>query len=89
MIKIPIIWNITNACFWNCPSCCVNAYYIPKDFEDKKMKLLEEGKELPLENKLTIVNNIDTSKIKVDASEGDPLIFKKNKIKYKIYFNHL
>ncbi|MGC9309311.1 MAG: hypothetical protein ACP5D2_01285 [Candidatus Nanoarchaeia archaeon] len=29
MRKIPLIWNITQACPWNCSFFCVNAYYLP------------------------------------------------------------
>jgi len=59
MINTPIIWNITNKCYYSCSFCCLDANSSPKD--------------LSLEDKLRIVENLDSEDIKVDVSGGDPL----------------
>jgi len=79
MIRSQIIWNLTRACPWSCPSCIVNAKKVSLDNLDKTYKeMIETGEELSLENKLKIVDNLDLPDIKVDLSGGDPLIFAEN-----------
>lgn len=64
MIKIPIIWNITNKCPYACSFCCLDANNTSKD--------------LNLEGKLKIINNLDSDAIKIDFSGGEPLISNEN-----------
>lgn len=81
MAKIPIIWNITKACPWNCSFCCISAYHLPlsdKSLESELTRLKETGIELSLEEKLRIVENLDESSFEVDVSGGEPLLFEEN-----------
>lgn len=81
MQKIPLIWNITQACPWACSFCCINAYYFPFStelLETELDKIKRKGIELSLEDKLRIVNNLDTSNLEIDVSGGEPLLFKEN-----------
>lgn len=81
MQKIPLIWNITQACPWNCSFCCINAYYLPvfseavgSELEGIKKKKIE----LSLEDKLRIVDNLDMPNFDIDVSGGEPLLFSEN-----------
>jgi len=63
MIEIPIIWNITNKCPYDCSFCCLSAN---SDVQD-----------ISLEDKLKIVRNLDSKSIRIDSG-GEPLINKEN-----------
>lgn len=64
MIKTPIIWNVTNKCPYLCSFCCLDANSSTKD--------------LSLEQKLKIIENIDVQNITLDISGGEPLMFEEN-----------
>jgi len=81
MQKIPLIWNITQACPWNCSFCCINAHYLPLSSESLETELEEIKRkkvELPLEDKLKIVDNLDIEAFDIDISGGEPLLFREN-----------
>ena len=81
MAKIPIIWNITKACPWNCSFCCISAYHLPssnKSLDIELKRLRKEGVELSLEDKLRIVGNLDEPHLEIDVSGGEPLLFNEN-----------
>ena len=81
MQKIPLIWNITQACQWNCSFCCINAYYLPpssESLETELEKIKRKRVELSLEDKLKIVDNLDTQNFDIDVSGGEPLLFSEN-----------
>lgn len=81
MQKIPLIWNITQACPWNCSFCCINAYYLPLSSESLETELEETKRkkiELSLEDKLNIVDNLDMQSFDIDVSGGEPLLFNEN-----------
>jgi len=59
MIQTPIIWNITNKCPYTCSFCCLDANSSTKD--------------LSLEDKLKVIENLDSKSIKIDFSGGEPL----------------
>ena len=67
MVKTPIIWNITQNCFWNCSYCCISAN-----------ENSQENPELSLKDKLRVVRNIDSKDVSMDVSGGDPLISQDN-----------
>ncbi len=82
MHKIPLIWNITQACPWNCSFCCINAYYLPLSsvsLETELEKIKKKKIELLLEDKLRIVDNLDIQNIDIDVSGGEPLLFSENR----------
>jgi len=60
MIKTPLIWNITNKCFYSCSFCCVNAN--------------SSNKDISFDDKLKIIENLDSKTITIDVSGGEPLI---------------
>jgi len=60
MIQTSIIWNVTNKCPYSCSFCCLNAN---SSIED-----------IVLEDKLKIVENLDSDTIKIDFSGGEPLM---------------
>lgn len=64
MIKTPIIWNVTNKCPYSCSFCCLDANSPTKD--------------LSLEEKLAVVENIDVLNVSLDISGGEPLMFDEN-----------
>ena len=64
MIKTPIIWNVTNKCPYSCSFCCLDANSPTKD--------------LTLEKKLAVVENIDVLNVSLDISGGEPLMFDEN-----------
>lgn len=64
MIKTPVIWNVTNECHYSCSFCCIDANSSTND--------------LPLEQKLRIVDNLDVQNITLDISGGDPLVSGEN-----------
>lgn len=81
MQKYQLIWNITQACPWNCSFCCINAYYLPlfSESPDTKLKRIKQKKiELSLEDKLKIVDNLDMPISEIDVSGGEPLLFNEN-----------
>lgn len=81
MQKIPLIWNITQACPWNCSFCCINAYYLPpssRSLETELEKIQRKRIELSLEDKLKIVDNLDIEALDIDISGGEPLLFREN-----------
>ena len=81
MQKIPLIWNITQACPWNCSFCCINAYYLPfssESLETELEKIKRKKIELSLEDKLKIVDNLDMNSLDIDISGGEPLLFREN-----------
>lgn len=81
MQKIPLIWNITQACPWNCSFCCINAYYLPlssESLETELEKIKRKKIELSLEDKLKIVDNLDRDAFDIDVSGGKPLLFREN-----------
>jgi MoaA/NifB/PqqE/SkfB family radical SAM enzyme len=81
MQKIPLIWNITQACPWNCSFCCINAYYLPlssESLETELEKIKRKKVELSLEDKLKIVDNLDMENFHIDVSGGEPLLFREN-----------
>ncbi|MBW6442767.1 radical SAM protein [Patescibacteria group bacterium] len=80
MQGIPLIWNITKACPWNCSFCCINAYYLPsfESLETELEKIKRKGVELSLEDKLKVVDNLDLESFDIDISGGEPLLFREN-----------
>ena len=60
MIQTPIIWNVTNKCPYTCSFCCLDANSSTKD--------------ISLEDKLKIIENLDSETIKIDFSGGEPLM---------------
>ncbi len=81
MQKIPLIWNITQACPWNCSFCCINAYYLQlssESLESELEKIKKKKIELSLEDKLRIVDNLDMQNFDIDVSGGEPLLFNEN-----------
>jgi len=81
MQKIPLIWNITPVCPWNCSFCCINAYYLPLSsgsLETELEKIKKKKIELSLEDKLRIVDNLDMQNFDIDVSGGEPLLFSEN-----------
>lgn len=64
MIKTPVIWNITNKCPYSCSFCCLDANSPTKD--------------ISLEEKLAVIENIDVLNVSLDISGGDPLMFDEN-----------
>jgi MoaA/NifB/PqqE/SkfB family radical SAM enzyme len=69
MIQTPIIWNITNRCPYNCSFCCLDANSSVQDAS--------------LEDKLKIVENLDSPPIRIDFSGGEPLLEEENLIVLK------
>lgn len=59
MIQTPIIWNVTNNCPYSCSFCCIDANSFAKD--------------ISLEDKLKVIENLDSETIKIDFSGGEPL----------------
>jgi MoaA/NifB/PqqE/SkfB family radical SAM enzyme len=64
MIKTPIIWNVTNKCPYSCSFCCLDANSPTRD--------------LSLEGKLAVVENIDILNVSLDVSGGEPLMSDEN-----------
>jgi MoaA/NifB/PqqE/SkfB family radical SAM enzyme len=64
MIKTPIIWNLTNKCPYSCSFCCLDANSPTKD--------------LSLEEKLAVIENIDILNVSLDISGGEPLMSDEN-----------
>jgi MoaA/NifB/PqqE/SkfB family radical SAM enzyme len=64
MIKTPIIWNVTNKCPYSCSFCCLDANSSTRD--------------LSLEGKLAVVENIDILNVSLDVSGGEPLMSDEN-----------
>ncbi len=57
---MPIIWNVTNKCPYSCSFCCLDANSSIGD--------------LSLEDKLKVIENLDSETIRIDFSGGEPLI---------------
>lgn len=64
MIETPIIWNVTNKCYYSCSICCLDANSSVKD--------------ATLEDKLKIIDNLDSTSLRVDISGGEPLMDDEN-----------
>ncbi len=64
MIQTPIIWNVTNKCPYTCSFCCLDANSSIGD--------------LSLEDKLKVIENLDSETIRIDFSGGEPLVDSEN-----------
>jgi len=58
------IWNLTDACPWNCALCCMSS------------KRRKDRKELTSQEKLKVLKDLVKNNIKIDFSGGDPLFYK-------------
>lgn len=59
------IWNLTNACPWDCAFCCMSS----------KQKKVLGTKELSFSNKIRVLDCLVANDIKIDFSGGDPLFY--------------
>lgn len=57
------IWNLTDACPWNCALCCMSS------------KRKKDKNELTSEEKLKVLRELVKNGIKIDFSGGDPLFY--------------
>lgn len=69
MEKLSIIWNVTYKCPWNCKFCVMDA-------GNNCSK-----KELSLEEKLRICENIDVPNVRIDLSGGEVMLDKDSHLK--------
>ncbi len=70
------IWNLTRACPWDCEICCVSDLHVcstTKYFVQRTQK--DEGKELVLPEKLTVLKSLADKDFEIDFSGGDPLYY--------------
>lgn len=71
-----VIWNLTRACPWDCVICCVSGFHVcdTTKYIVRSMQK-EEGKELTLAEKLTVLRILADKDFEVDFSGGDPLYY--------------
>lgn len=71
-----VIWNLTRACPWDCKICCVSGFHVcntTEYFVYSRQK--EQGEELTLAEKLTVLRVLADKNFDIDFSGGDPLYY--------------
>lgn len=69
-----VIWNLTRACPWNCPFCCVSAVYV-RGQRGREIYQKQKKSELTFAQKLEVLRKIVDKGMVIDFSGGDPLYF--------------
>lgn len=71
-----VIWNLTRACPWDCAICCVSALHICNTTEYYIQVIQkEQGRELTLAEKLSVLRTLSDRDFNIDFSGGDPLYY--------------